>query len=187
MNRKIKKILVASFLVVIAIILVLCCAFAFKPVGDVVFSVCFGNSYRKAGETTLHIAGKDEILSIYKAPNKPFLILGPYRFDEDYYDFFFVAKDAVIRTATDKGGDTWVRIGNRLFLLDDLTTADRLRAPYWNDIRSDKGGSIEFDPSSECYLFTFKLNSRDPAPVSFAIPERLFTPDMPPSNTVDLL
>ncbi len=130
-----------------------------------------------------HIVDTEAIpLSINKAGEKPFGLVGPYRFSEDYYDFFFVAKGAAIRTATDKGGDTWACIGNRLFLLDALA-ADRLRAPYWDDIRSDKAGAIEFEPASECYVFTFKLNSRDPAPVLFAIPERFFTPDMPPTGS----
>lgn len=187
MNRKIKKILVALLIVGITVVLVFLCAFEFKPVGDVVFSVCFGSGYRKAGEATLHNAGKDEILSIYKAPDKPFLILGPYRFAEDDYDFFFVNRTQVIRTATDKGGDTWIRIAKWLFLLDDMTGNDRLRAPYWDDIQSDKGGSIVFEPQEQRYIFTFKLNSQDPMPVSFAIPARFFTSDMPPFAAADLL
>ena len=80
------------------------------PKVNVVLSVIFGSVYRKAGETVMTTeGGKSETLAVYKAKNKPFLIVGPCLFhgDKDYEDFFFVNRDQVMRMATDKGGDMW--------------------------------------------------------------------------------
>ncbi len=118
-------------------------------------------------------------MSIYKAKGKALLILGPYRFYEEEYDFFFVAKDCVIRTATDKGGDAWLRFGKRLFLFDDMTEEDRVRLPYWDDIGNDPAPFIRTLSGGAKYIYSFKLNSADSAPVSFEIPAKFYTTDMP--------
>ncbi len=178
MKKVIKKIITASIILGIALSMLLFCSLVFKPLGDVVFSICMGSMYRKVGEAILRSPGKHETLSIYKAQNKPFLILGPYRFDEDYYDFFFVNRTQVIRTATDKGGDAWVRIAGRLFLLDDMTHWDRVRMPYWDDMKCDKNSSVRLDDDTDAYIYSFKIDHPE-VQVSFAIPAKLFTSDMP--------
>ena len=82
-----------------------------------------GNVYRKVGSAALEAKGYPKSLAIYKAANKPFLIIGPCRFHEgeEYEDFFFVNKTQVIRTTTDKGGDLWYRTFNWLHIIDDLS------------------------------------------------------------------
>ena len=75
-----------------------------------VFLMLFGYKYQSCGITTVsdgkNFSGnvqKQEV-HIYKAGDKPFLLVGPYTFSQDCRDFFFVNKKQVIRTATDKGG-----------------------------------------------------------------------------------
>ena len=177
MKTVIKKISITLAILITALSVSLAGAFIFKPLGDVVFSVTMGSMYRKVGETCLKRNGKNETLAIYKADSKPFLIVGPCLFDKDCYDFFFVNKDQVIRTATDKGGDTWVRLFNHLFLLDDLSNCERVRAPCWDDLKYDKGSSVRFDRITDSYIYVFKLNSATTF-VSFSIPAKFLTPDM---------
>lgn len=168
---------VIIFLSVLSLLVSFACMF--KPLGDVVFSVTMGSMYHKAGEIILTIAEKNETIAIYKAEDKPFLILGPHRFDEGeiYEDFFFVNQDQVIRTATDKGGDTWFLLFNRLFVLDDMSDCERLRAPYWDDLKVDKNSSVRYDKSMDSYVYSFKINNLT-VPVSFSIPAKFLTPDM---------
>lgn len=177
MKKVIRKSIIALIILGSALSVLMICALAFSPVGNVVFSITSGSMYHKVGETTLQIAGQDEILSIYKAKDKPFLLLGPYRFDEDNYDFFFVNKDQVIRTATDKGGDAWVRFPKLLFMLDDMSDCERLRAPYWDDIKCDESASVRLDKTTDAYVYSFRMNPPE-VPVSFSIPAEFLTPDM---------
>ncbi|MDD4817129.1 MAG: hypothetical protein PHI85_04070 [Victivallaceae bacterium] len=176
MKTIIKKISMALVILITAMSVLLVGAFLFKPLGDVVFSVTIGSMYRKAGETCLKRDGKNETLTIYKANNKPFLIIGPCFFNEGerYEDFFFVNKKQVISTATDKGGDTWTRLFNRLFLWDDMSNCERVRAPYWDDLKCDKDSSVVFDKTTDEYIYSFKINSVT-VPVSFSIPYSMRT------------
>lgn len=179
MKNSIKKIIVALLILGIIFVVILVCSLTFEPVGDVVFSICFGGRYRKVDNIALKVNDVETTLSLYKARGKPFLILGPCLFAEDYYDFFFVDKEQVIRTAIDKGGDAWVRIGSLLFMLDDMTRPeDRLRSPYWDDIASDPDSSIVFDLEKEMYIYSFRID-RKTVPTTFTIPAKFFTSDMP--------
>lgn len=153
---------------------------------NTVFCVIFGSVYRKAGETVITTeGGKTETLAIYKAKNKPFLIVGPCRFhchDEKYgtkdewEDFFFVNPNQVIRTCTDKGGDVWFRLPWLLFIMDDLTVRDRVRAPYWDDLEHE-GASVRYDEATASYVYRLWINEPKQS-VSFAIPARFFTEDL---------
>ena len=179
MKKTVRITLVALGVLGAILVLTIICSLMFKSVGYAVVSACLGSRYGKVAETTLCTAKISTVLPIYKAKNKPFLILGPYPFDYDYYDFFFVSKTRVIRTATDKGGDIWAIIGNQLFLFDDLTNPyNPVRAPYWDDIARDPDSSIVLDSDTEAYVYSFKLEDKG-APVSFSIPAALFTADMP--------
>ena len=153
--------------------------FSSEPLLDTALSVAAGNVYRKVGETELRIGNRFQMLAIYKADHKPFLIIGPCRFyeDGDYEDFFFVNRDQVIRTATDKGGDMWCRVFDRLYIIDDLSDCEILRSPHWDDLKCDKNSSIRYDQVAKMYIYSFKISDFS-VPVSFAIPAELFTPDM---------
>lgn len=179
MNTIIKKTFFVLAMLIAALSMLLAASFLFKPIGNVVFSITMGSMYRKAGETVLTMDGKNETLAVYKAKNKPFLIAGPCLFyeGEAYKDFFFVNQDQVIRTATDKGGDTWFRLFARLFILDDMSDCERVRAPYWDDLKCDKDSSVQFDKAMDSYLYSFKINGVK-TPVSFTIPAKLLTRDM---------
>ena len=138
-----------------------------------------GNVYRKVGSAALEANGYPKSLAIYKAANKPFLIIGPCRFHEgeEYEDFFFVNKTQVIRTATDKGGDLWYRTFNWLHIIDDLSDYYNLvRAPYWDELQSN-AGTVRFDDTANSYIYSFKIEL-DTTPVVLTIPARFFTPDM---------
>ena len=111
-------------------------AILMDPFGNVIFSIAFGSCYRRKGEISVRIGEKEELLSVYRKKGKPFLRIGPCRFGKEDCDFFFVNREQVIRTATDKEGDTWVCVGKYLFILDDLSsTRSLLRAPYWDDLK----------------------------------------------------
>lgn len=139
-----------------------------------------GNMYHKAEETVMTTeSGKPETLAIYKAHGKPFLIVGPCLFHEggDHEDFFFVNRDQVIRTATDKGGDIWCRAFDLLFMLDDMSARnDRVRLPFWDELEH-KGASVRYDEALTSYVYSLRINEPKQS-VSFAIPARLFTPDL---------
>lgn len=158
---------------------------AIKPLRDLTLSAFFGCIYRKVGETVMTANGKTETLAIYKAEKKPFLIVGPCSFhdyDEKYKirdcweDFFFVNPKEVIRTCVDKGGDTWVRLPWLLFISDDMTSRDRVRMPYWDDLKHEQA-SVRYDEATASYVYSLWINSPE-EPVSFAIPAKFFAPDL---------
>ena len=153
-------------------------AVAYEPVGNVVFSIAAGSVYRKVGEATFEAKGYPRTLAIYKAENKPFLIVGPCLFHEggDYEDFFFVSKTQVIRTATDKGGDMWCRTFNRLHIMDDLSDCEILRAPLWDELKYE-GSSVWYDDATASYVYSFRIEN-DAVPAKLTIPAKFFTPDM---------
>lgn len=83
----------------------------------------------------------------------------------------------MIRTATDKGGDIWCRAFGLLFMLDDMSGRnDRVRLPYWSDLEH-KGASVRYDDATASHVYSLRINSPEQS-VSFAIPDRLFTPDL---------
>ena len=160
---------------------------AIKPLRDMALSAFWGSIYLKAGETVMTTeGGKTETLAIYKAKNKPFLIVGPCLFHggEDYEDFFFVDRDRVIRTATDKGGDMWCRAFGLLFMLDDMSDRnDRVRLPFWDELEH-KGASVRYDEATHSHVYSLRINQPEQS-VSFAVPEKLFTEDMPEAKLPD--
>ena len=121
------------------------------------------------------VNGNMETVSVYKAGNKPYLLIGPYHFDRDNHDFFFVSKTEVIRTSTTQGGSCWVRFFGLLFIFDDLSHWDCVRLPYWDDLENDKNSSVKSENGKRVFRFRMKHPDRS---VEFAIPEKLFTPDM---------
>ena len=153
---------------------------AFKPLRDVALSFFWGSVYRKAGETVMTTNGcKSETLAVYKAKNKPFLIVGPCLFREDqkiWEDFFFVNRDQVIRTNVDQGGDLWFRMPGLLIIDDDLTSSDCVRTPSWDELEH-KGASVRYDEATASYVYSLRINEPEQS-VSFAIPARLFTQDL---------
>ena len=91
----------------VTVALIIIAAFTFKPFGKAVFSISAGSAYRKVGEASLETNDYSCMIAVFKAENKPFLLVGPCLFrdsEEEYEDFFFVNKTQVIRTSTDKGG-----------------------------------------------------------------------------------
>ena len=167
---------------------------AIKPLRDMALSAFWGSIYLKAGETVMTTeGGKTETLAIYKAKNKPFLIVGPctfHDFDEErktreiWDDFFFVNKKQLVRTATDKGGDIWVRLPRLLFILDDMSDRnDRVRLPFWDELEH-KGASVRYDEATASYVYSLRINQPEQS-VSFAVPEKLFTGDMPEAKLPD--
>ena len=133
--------------------------------------------YKTDGTVSINTPDGIKIVSIYKQNGKPFLLVGPYEFADDYNDFFFVSKDYVIRTATDKGGE-WFKLGNYLFIYDDMTLWDRVRAPFWFDATKNDG-KISLNPQTSCYDFKLNLGDSDKHPFLFSIPAKYFTNEMP--------
>jgi len=178
MKKFLKIALVALALTVCLASVLFAAAVALPSVGNVVFSFFFGNSYRKVGEATFEAKGYPRMLAIYKAGNKPFLIVGPCLFHEgEYYeDFFFVNRTQVIRTATDKGGDMWGRTFNRLHIMDDLSDCEALRVPLWNELKY-AGSSVRYDDAADSYVYSFRIEN-DAVPATLTIPAKFFTPDM---------
>ena len=153
-------------------------ALVFEPVGNVVFSICFGNRYWKAGDIKFNFGTHTESMSVYKAKNKPFLLIGPVMFEEDGKDFFFVNKTQVIRSSTDKSGEAWARLFNILFVMDDLSDYRRqIRTSVWDVVKSDPAGSISYDRNTHKYCYRFHIDSSK-TPVRFEVPAVLFTKDM---------
>ena len=135
-----------------------------------------GSVYARSGMKALcRINGKMRHLDIYKAPDKPFLLVGPCRFSKNETDFFFVNRRQVIRTATDKGGSLWVCVLNRLFILDDLTGSDPLRLPYWDELKGSGKAAVTAFCGNMIYSFSPGVPGR---PVFLVLPQKLFTPDM---------
>ena len=157
-----------------------------EPIGNVVFSICFGNIYKKAAKTDVHIGNRTENMAVYKAKKKPFLLIGPVMFEDDEKDFFFVNKTQVIRSSTEKSGEAWVRIFNLLFIMDDLTDYWRqIRAPLWDDVKSDPEGSISYDRNTQKYCYRFHIYSSKTL-VRFEIPAVLFSKDMENAPNITL-
>ncbi|MBQ7206353.1 MAG: hypothetical protein IJS01_01010 [Lentisphaeria bacterium] len=145
--------------------------------GTIVFCcMTFGSgAYLRNMETEISVDGRTEKIAVYKARGKPYLLVGPYLFSRNHYDFFFVGRNEVIRTATSEGGSCWVRFFFFLFILDDLSGSDSVRMPYWDDLENDPNASV----SSENGRRTFSFRIRHPErQVIFSIPEKLFTRDM---------
>ena len=109
MGNFLKKTFTAAAILVCLALLLFVSVFMCPPWGNFVFGLIGGSVYRKVGEAAFDAKGYPRRLAVYKAENKPFLIVGPCLFHEgeDYEDFFFVNRTQVIRTATDKGGDMW--------------------------------------------------------------------------------
>ena len=174
--KKARKIFVLTTTIIfLTAILLFWAAFAVKPFGDIFFSFCFGSCYVCDGKAVLYQNGRKTVLPVYKAADKPFLLVGPYNFG-DHEDFFFVNKKQVIGTAVDKGGDAWFRIGKYLFILDDLNHWDVLRAPWW-DYMSDQAAKSEYDTSGKNRIYIFPLDPSN-ATARLEINKKLFTDDM---------
>ena len=173
-----KKFLYVLRVTVLSVILVPLSMYLLWLTGTLIlYAICGASLYRKSGEAAAMIGGKRETLNIYKAENKPFLLVGPRWFESGDFDFFFVNKRQVVRTATDKGGDEWLRLGRWLYIVDDLTGDDdhRLRAPTWDNLRGDPESSVK--SRGEYIVFSFRLDCRG-RPVRLLLPQKLFTPDM---------
>ena len=57
------------------------------------FCMIFGSGYYvRQMETKMLVNGNAETVSVYKADNKPYLLLGPYRFARNNHDFFLSVK-----------------------------------------------------------------------------------------------
>lgn len=136
--------------------------------------------YTRAGAIEVRNANGIGQAVVYKAEDKPFLIVGPYRFNgvsETYRDFFFVNRRQVVCTAIDKGGAAWLQFFRWLFILDDLSDyRDLVRAPFWDELKNP-GASVRFDDRKRCHIYTLRCEDPD-GPVRFAIPDDYFTPDM---------
>lgn len=142
-----------------------------------VFLILFGYKYQSCGITTVS-DGKNfsdntpkQKVYIYKAGNKPFLLIGPYTFSPDCRDFFFVNKKQVIRTATDKGGEAFFQLASWLFVIDDMsgTYQNRVRAPWWDELKN-KNASTE--QKRDQYIYTLFLEDEKKY-VTFSIPEKM--------------
>ena len=175
MKKAIKIFVLTTTIIFLTTILLLGAAFAVKPFGDVFFSLCFGSCYKCDGEAVLYQDSRKTVLPVYKAANKPFLLVGPYNFG-DYEDFFFVNKKQVIGTAIDKGGAAWFRIGKYLFISDDLNHWDVLRIP-WRDYMSAPAAKSEYDTSGKNRIYIFPLDPSN-SMTCLEITEKLFTDDM---------
>ena len=175
MKKKVKKLFLTATLIFLTAMLLLGAAFAVKPFGDVFFSLFLGSCYVCDGEAVLHQDGRKTLLPVYKAADKPFLLVGPYNFG-DYEDFFFVNKKQVVGTAIDKGGDAWFRIGKYLFVLDDLNHWDVLRMP-WRDYMSTPVAKSEYDTSSKNRIYIFPLDPSN-STARLEINGKFFTDDM---------
>ena len=186
MKKAVKKIFLILAILIAVLLYPWVVILFLKPSAIISYFYMLSNIYYKAGETVMTTEGvKTETLAIYKAKNKPFLIVGPCRFhrhDEKYgtkdewEDFFFVAPDRVIRTNVDQGGDIWFRLPWLLFIDDDLTSSDCVRTPSWDELKQ-KGASVRYDEATASYVFRLRINEPEQS-VSFAIPKKLFTEDL---------
>jgi len=144
---------------------------------EAVFLMLFGYKYRSCGITTISDrknfygnATKQEV-RIYKACNKPFLLVGPYTFSPDCRDFFFVNKKQVIRTATDKGGGAFFQFASWLFVIDDMsgTYQNRVRAPWWDELKNKNASAVQ---KNDQYIYTLFLEDEKKC-VTFSIPANM--------------
>ena len=178
MGNFLKKTFTAAAILVCIALLLFVSVFMCPPWGNFVFGLIGGSVYRKVGEAAFDAKGYPRRLAVYKAENKPFLIVGPCLFHEgeDYEDFFFVNRTQVIRTATDKGGDMWGRTFNRLHIIDDLSDCEALRAPMWDELKYS-GSSVLYDDATDSYVYSFRIETHT-IPATLTIPGKFFTPDM---------
>ena len=149
---------------------------------EAIMLILFGCGYRKCGETIVFSEDKSassraeaQKVGIFKAKNKPFLLLGPYTFAPDNRDFLFINKKQVVTTATDKGGGAFFRFGSRLFVIDDLSGSylNRVRTSTWNALANENSSVVQEDGR---YVYSFFLD--DDRQVTVAVPAVLLTPDM---------
>ena len=178
MMKILKRFFLAVGIVFLLTVSILVACLVFSPedtILDLIVEVIEGNIYHEAGTVTLQYEGKQIPVPVYKREGRPFLLIGPHRFFGDE-DFLFVSQDLVVATATDKGGGSWNRIGSFLLVLDDMTSKDRLRIPYWNLLkdRSPDVGVTSVNGTRE-----YRVIVDDGRKLTFRIPESLFTPDMP--------
>ncbi len=145
--------------------------------------VLFGYRYGKCGsievlsaEEKFSAKAEKQNVHVYEAKNKPFLLIGPYTFFPGDRDFFFVNKKQVIRTATDKGGGAFCQLGPWLFVIDDMSGSvqNRVRAPYWDESENKKASVVK---KGDRYIYTLFLEDVNKF-VTFAVPEKLFSPNM---------
>ena len=143
----------------------------------------FGYRYSKCGsievlsaEEQLAVKAEKQNVHVYEAKNKPFLLIGPYTFSPGDRDFFFVNTKQVIRTATDKGGGAFCQLGPWLFVIDDMSGSvqNRVRAPSWDELKNKKASVVK---KGDRYVYTLFLEDVKKH-VTFAVPEKLFSPDM---------
>ena len=184
MKKIIRKALPPSVFLLVLLVGFSVAALLIEPLGDIVFSIVFGSCYRGEGEISVRIGEKEEQLSVYRKKGKPFLLIGPGHFGNEDSDFFFVNREQVIRTATDKGGDAWVRVGNYLFIPDDLSNTMRLlRAPYWDDLKCDEESTVTCDGTAKVYRYSFRINNLT-LPVSFSLPAEFLDDEMRSTSNV---
>ena len=178
MRKYVDIVVIALALLLWLAVAVFAAAVASDPVGNVVFSIAAGSVYSKTGEAAFDAKGYPRSIAVYKAGHKPFLIVGPCLFNEDgeYEDFFFVNKTQVVRTATDKGGDMWCRAFDRLYIMDDLSDCEILRAPLWDELKHE-GSSVRYDDATDSYVYSFTIDTHA-IPAKLTIPAKFFTPDM---------
>ena len=178
MMKILKRFFLAVGIVFLLTVSILVACLFFSPedtILDLIVEVIEGNIYHEAGTVTLQYEGKQIPVPVYKREGRPFLLIGPHRFFGDE-DFLFVSPDLVVATATDKGGGSWNRIGRFLLVLDDMTSKDRLRIPYWNLLK-DEAQNVGVNTVNGTREYRVIVD--DGRKLTFRIPESLFTPDMP--------
>ncbi len=172
MKTKIKKIIYRSILGLLSLLFLL---FVVNPKAAIL--MLFGYKYNSCGITTVSDgkivsdnAEKQEV-HICLAPDKPFVLVGPYTFSPECRDFFFVNKNQVIRTGIDKGGGEFFQLGTWLFVIDDMSGSyqNRVRAPWWDELKK-KDASVE--KKNDQYVYTLFLEDVKKF-VTFSIPEKI--------------
>ena len=90
--------------------------------------------------------------------------------------FTFGNKKQVTRTATDNGGGAFCQLGPWLFVIDDMSGSvqNRVRAAYWDELENKKASVVK---KGDRYIYTLFLEDVNKF-VTFAVPEKLFSPNM---------
>ena len=172
MKKIIKKILLFFSFAALSAFFLTVAGMQFPFCGNMFFSLIFGECYTSSGKCIIKTKNKKVAVDIYTAPGKNFVLLGPYRFDNTTEDFFFVNRHQVLRSATDKGGDTWFRCGKYLFILDDMSGKIILRTSYWDMLADEKKSYVKYYQKSNKYFFFLNDRSMD-LPAEFSIPAEL--------------
>lgn len=154
----------------------------------VTFLILFGYRYNSCGKIpvsdckSIRDNQKSQEVHIYKAGNKPFILVGPYTFSPGCQDFFFVNKNQVIRTATDKGGGAFFQLGAWLFVIDDMSGSyqKRVRAPWWDELKHKDASVVK---KNDHYIYTLFLEDVKKT-VTFAIPEKILNSDLDPGEVL---